>query len=120
MMVDAALPTKFKAPVAPEFKERFPVPLAVIAIPLFVSVEVMSVPIVPFKTKPLVKVPAVRVILMPLVVVPAEFWLTNKALVEVPDGTPVTRSNTSAEVALVVPLIVKPMIEAATGEMTLF
>jgi hypothetical protein len=41
-------------------------------------------------------------------------------LVEVPDGTPETTSKTSAEVALVVPLMVSPMIEAAVGEITLF
>lgn len=113
------MPTMLAAPVAPEFKVRAPLPLAVMVIALLVSVEVMSVPIVPLKTKPLVRVPLVLVTSMPLVVVPAEFWLNNIPLVEVPLGTPVTTSKTSAEVALVVPLMVRPMIEAAVGEMTL-
>ena len=105
--------------MAPEFKDRLPVPLAVIVRVLFVSVEVMSVPMVPLNTRPLVRVPEVRVTSMPLVVVPAEFWLTKTALVEVPLGTPVTTSKTSAEVALVVPLMVRPIAEATVGEMTL-
>jgi len=89
------------------------------AMALLVSVEVMSVPMVPLKTKPLVRVPEVLVISMPLVVVPAEFWLNKIPLVAVPEGTPDTTSKTSAAVALVVPLMVKPMTEAAVGEMTL-
>src|ERR1700682_2813709 len=107
------------APVEPEFKARLPVPLAVMVMVLLVSVEVMSVPIVPLKTKPLVRVPEVLVTSMPLVVVPAEFWLKRMPLVAVPEGTPLTTSKTSAEVALVVPLMVRPMMEAAVGEMTL-
>lgn len=113
------MPTTLTAPVDPPFKVTAPVPLAVMVIALLASVEVMSVPMVPLKTKPLVKVPEVLVISMPLVVVPAEFWLNKIPLVEVPLGTPVTTSKTSAEVALVVPLMVSPTIDAAVGEMTL-
>ena len=115
------MPTMLVAPVAPELSARLPLPLALMVKVLFVSVEVMSAPlIVPLKTKPLVRVPEVLVTLIPLVVVPAEFWLTKTALVAVPEGTPVTTSKTSAEVALVVPLMVRPMAEATVGEMTLF
>ncbi len=119
VQVEAAAPVKLKAPVAPALKDKAPVPLAVTLMALLASVEVMSVPIVPLKTRPLVKVPLVLVMFMPLVVVPAEFWLNRMPLLAVPEGTPETTSSTSAAVALVVPLIVRPMMEAAVGEMTL-
>ena len=67
------MPTRLRAPVAPAFKLNAPDPLAVIVIALLASVEVISVPIVPLNTKPLVRVPEVLVMFTPLVVVPAEF-----------------------------------------------
>ena len=127
------MPVKFKAPVAPAFKARLPEPLAVMVMVLLVSVEVMSVPMVPLKTNPLVKVPAVLVMLMPLVVVPAPVWLNSMPLAMVLAALAPFRSRMSTEavatfrvwlmmaavapvVALLVELTVKPTTEATVGE----
>ena len=123
----AALPVRFRAPVAPALRARLPVPLAVMVMVLLVSVEVMSVPIVPFRTRPLVRVPAVWVMLRPLVVVPlAPLILTSRALVTVPAvlvlfiATLLVVAWDWLKIAVVaavleVALTVRPTTEAAVG-----
>jgi hypothetical protein len=109
------------APVLVVARLRTPVPLGAMDKARLVVPVVMSVPMVPEKLRPLVKVPVVLVTLIPVVVVPAEFWLNKIPLVAVrPVLAPETTSSTSAAVtALVVPLMVKPITEAAVGETTL-
>ena len=132
----AALPVRLRAPVAPEFRAKLPLPLAVMVMVLLVSVEVMSVPMVPLKTKPLVRVPAVCLTWIPLVVVPAPVWLKNRPLAMVLAALAPFRSRISTEavatfkvwlmmaavapvVALLVELMVRPSTLAAVGEITL-
>jgi len=121
------LPVRFRAPVAPALKARLPVPLAVMVMALLVSVEVMSVPIVPLKTRPLVKVPRVWLMFRPLVVVPpVPLTLSSRALVTLPAVLVLLMATLLvvawdwlkiAPVAAVpeVALIVRPMTLAAVG-----
>jgi hypothetical protein len=83
---DAPLPVILTAPVPPPFNVKAPVPVAEMVKALLVSVKVISVPIVPLKTKPLVNVPAVLVTFKPLVVVPAPVCSNTNPLVTVPEA----------------------------------